>query len=110
MTQPTCELLEIMLKDAAFLEKRDTEWENKRRRRAGKPEIEPLFTLQDAEAALSLCEGINYTSRHQVASGVDINFRDAGHGEPEAKSVLSDKLYQRGWQVEMPHLESSVTI
>ena len=41
-----------MLKDAAFLEQRDTEWEKKRRRRAGKQEIEPLFTLQDAEAAL----------------------------------------------------------
>jgi metallo-beta-lactamase family protein len=44
MTFPTCELLEIMLKDAASLQERDAEWDNKRLRRAGKPEIEPLFS------------------------------------------------------------------
>jgi metallo-beta-lactamase family protein len=79
MTNPTSELLEIMLKDAAFLEQRDTEWENKRRRRAGKAEIEPLFTLQDAEAALLHCELVDYGERKQIASGIAICFRDAGH-------------------------------
>jgi metallo-beta-lactamase family protein len=79
MTSPTGELLEIMLKDAAFLEQRDTEWENKRRRRAGKAEIEPLFTLQDVEAALSHCEAMDYGGRHQIAGGIEIRFRDAGH-------------------------------
>ena len=58
MTYPTCDLLVIMLKDAAFLEQRDNEWENKRRKRAGKPELLPLFTLEDVEATLRLCEGI----------------------------------------------------
>ena len=79
MTYPTCELLEIMLKDAAFLEKRDAEWENKRRRRAGKPEIEPLYTIEDAEAALTLCEGIGYGHRREIADGVEVRYRDAGH-------------------------------
>ena len=79
MTDPTSELLEIMLKDAAFLEQRDTEWENRRRQRSGRPEIEPLFTTQDAEAALALCEGLDYEARQTVAEGVDICFREAGH-------------------------------
>lgn len=78
-TYPTCELLEIMLKDAAFLQQRDAEWENKRRRRAGKGEIEPLYTLRDAELALNLCEGLRYGHRHEVADGVEVCFRDAGH-------------------------------
>lgn len=79
MTHPTYELLEIMLKDAAFLEQRDAEWENKRRRRAGKEEVEPLFTLQDVQAALSHCEAMDYGERQSIAAGIEISFRDAGH-------------------------------
>ena len=79
MTTPTCELLEIMLKDAAFLQQRDADWENKRQRRAGKNEVEPLYTLEDVEAALALCEGLAYGQRQQVADGVEICYRDAGH-------------------------------
>ncbi len=79
MTLPTYELLEVMHKDAAFLEQRDTEWENKWRRRAGKNDIEPLFTLDDVEAELNLCEGINYSERYEVTEGIDARFCDAGH-------------------------------
>jgi len=79
MTYPTSELLEIMLKDAASLQERDTEWENKRRRRAGKKAIEPLYTLDDVEAALALCDGNGYGHRREIATGVEVCFRDAGH-------------------------------
>ncbi len=79
MTFPTCELLEIMLKDAASLQQRDVEWENKRRRRAGKSEIEPLYTSEDVEAALSLCNGVSYGQRHEIARDIEIRFNDAGH-------------------------------
>ena len=79
MTNPTVELLEIMLKDAASLQQRDTEWENKRRRRAGKAEIEPMYTLDDVEAALALCDGTGYGNRREIADGVTVCFRDAGH-------------------------------
>ena len=78
-TTPTTELLEIMLKDAAFLELRDTEWENKRRRRAGQSFIEPLYTVEDVEATLAQCEGIEYAQRTAVTQDIDICFRDAGH-------------------------------
>jgi metallo-beta-lactamase family protein len=79
MTQPTTDLLEILLKDAASLQERDAEWENKRRRRAGKAEIDPLYNMQDAEAALKLCEGVPYGRRQQVADGIEVCYRDAGH-------------------------------
>jgi metallo-beta-lactamase family protein len=78
-TTPTTELLEIMLKDAAFLELRDAEWENKRRRRAGQPFVEPLFTVEDVESTLAQCEGIEYAQRTAVTQDVDVCFRDAGH-------------------------------
>ncbi len=79
MTRPTNELLEIMLKDAAYLSMRDAEWENKRRRRADKEEIEPLYTMDDVDIALRQFEGIPYGARHEVADGVTVTYHDAGH-------------------------------
>lgn len=79
MTMPTYELLVIMLKDAAFLQKRDTEWENKRRKRAGKSAIEPLYTIEDVETTLSLCKGLNYYHDCIINDDIKIRFRDAGH-------------------------------
>ncbi len=79
MTRPTNELLEIMLKDAAYLSMRDAEWENKRRRRADKEEIEPLYTMDDVDNALRQFEGIPYGARHEVADGVTVTYHDAGH-------------------------------
>ena len=55
MTRPTCDLIEVLLKDAASLQERDVEWENKRRQRAGKEQIEPLYKLEDVEEVLTLC-------------------------------------------------------
>lgn len=93
MTDPTCDLLVIMLKDAAFLEQRDVEWENKRRKRAGKPEILPLFTLEDVDAALRLCEGMAYDKNYEIASGVELCFREAGHilGSAIVELFISEK-------------------
>ncbi len=79
MTMPTCDLLEIMLKDSAFLSMRDAEWENKRRRRAGKEEIEPLYTIEDVERTLKLCEGLSYATPQEIQHGVQLRYLDAGH-------------------------------
>lgn len=79
MTYPTCDLLEIMLKDAAFLSMRDAEWENKRRRRAGKEEIEALYTIDDVERTLKICEGVPYAKTQEIAAGLELRFLDAGH-------------------------------
>lgn len=79
MTDPTRELLDIMLKDAASLQERDAEYENRRQRRKGKPEAQPLYTMADVDAALSICQGFKYGQRHTIADGVDVCFRDAGH-------------------------------
>jgi len=79
MTRPTGELLDIMLKDAAYLSMRDAEWENKRRRRSGKEEVEPLYTIEDVNVAMGHFEGVPYGARREVAEGVTITYHDAGH-------------------------------
>lgn len=78
-TSATGDLLPLMLKDAAYLEQKDVEWENKVRRRSGRKTIEPLYTLEDVEHALRLRRPIAYGERHRVCEGVELRYRDAGH-------------------------------
>jgi len=97
MTFPTADLLDVMLKDAASLQERDVEWENKRRRRSGKEEIQPIYTLDDVETTLSLCEGLDYGERQQIADGVEVRFNDAGHilGSSIAELFISEQGEQK---------------
>ncbi|GJL77425.1 MAG: MBL fold metallo-hydrolase [Nitrospinaceae bacterium] len=79
VTEPTRDLLGVMLKDAAFIQGKDIEWENKWRRRAGKELIEPLYDIKDVEKVLGLLTAVGYNQRTPVISGVEVRFRDAGH-------------------------------
>ena len=78
-TDATCELMELMLLDAAFLQEKDAEWENKWRARMGKAPISPLYTTADAEQALSQRRPMIYGESREVAKGVQVTFHDAGH-------------------------------
>ena len=79
VTPPTSDLLELLLKDAAHLEMMDTQWENKRRQRAGKRLIEPLYTLDDVGQVLSQRISTPYGEDTEVLPGVRLRFHDAGH-------------------------------
>jgi metallo-beta-lactamase family protein len=79
MTRPTCELIEVLLKDAASLQERDVEWENKRRRRAGKKELDPLYTLEEVEQVLDYCIGRPYHHRFAITEDIELRFAEAGH-------------------------------
>jgi len=79
MTPGTAALLELMLSDAASLQERDSEWENKWRKRAGKPLVEPLYTQVDTDAALALRKPSDYGQETLVAEGISVIFHEAGH-------------------------------
>ncbi|MYM63772.1 MBL fold metallo-hydrolase RNA specificity domain-containing protein [Pseudomaricurvus sp. HS19] len=79
MTRASCDLLEVLLKDAASLQERDSQWENKRRRRAGKEPIDPLYTEESVQQTLTQCLGLPYGHSHKLTEDVSICFRDAGH-------------------------------
>lgn len=79
MTMGTYDLIEVMLTDAAHLELKDTEWENKQRLRAGKPEIEPLYTQKDVEHTLSQRYGLRYAEPENICPGIKLTYHEAGH-------------------------------
>ena len=79
LTEASFPLLELMLNDAVHLQLRDTEWENKRRERAGKKLLEPLYELEDVEALLKLRKPIAYSEEKEILTGITVSFHEAGH-------------------------------
>ncbi|MFZ2289962.1 MAG: MBL fold metallo-hydrolase [Halopseudomonas yangmingensis] len=79
LTPDSADLLGLMLRDAAGLQERDAEWENRWRSRAGKAQVSPLYTMKDTEAALELCQPLDYQQPTMVARGIEVTFHDAGH-------------------------------
>jgi len=93
LTAASFPLLELMLMDAAHLQLRDTEWENKRRERAGKPLLEPLYTEEDVKALLSLRQSIDYEVETQILPEISVSFHEAGHilGSAIVRLRINDK-------------------
>ena len=78
-TRATAELLEFLLRDGASIQESNTERKNKKYRRQGRPLIEPLYTMEDAEAALALIQPIEYEEWFSPAEGVQVRYWNAGH-------------------------------
>jgi metallo-beta-lactamase family protein len=77
-TTPSVDLFDILWRDAAFLQERDAERQNRRRNHNHEP-VEPLYTIADVEQTLPHCRGMKYDERFAVTSDVQVCFRDAGH-------------------------------
>jgi len=79
-TTATADLLNVMLKDSAHIQEKETEWRNKKRRHGGSiQEYAPLYTVTQAENFLSQLRGIKYDTKITPHPSVHCMFRDAGH-------------------------------
>lgn len=78
-TEATCSLCSVMLRDSAHIQEFEAEWRNRKGRRSGNDEYIPLYTMKDAEGAISKLRGHRYGEREEVFPGVEIRFNDAGH-------------------------------
>ena len=78
-TKATSELCSIMLPDSGFIQEMEVEWINRKRLRAGKPLVESLYTVADAENSLKYFEPINYDDIIEVNEEIEVRYRDAGH-------------------------------
>ena len=78
-TNPTVELCGIMLRDSAHIQEFEAEWKNRKGKRSGAEPVEPMYTIQDAEAACRLFLGVEYGKRIKLAPGIEARFVDVGH-------------------------------
>lgn len=79
-TKATCDLCSIMLPDSGHIQEVETEYKNKKLKRAGKSDlIEPLYTAQDATDCIEIFVPENYDEFVDVVPGITVRFNDAGH-------------------------------
>lgn len=104
-TDATADLLSVMLKDSAHIHEQDAFYQSKKNARAGKPPVEPLYTMEDAEEALKLVTPVLYDQLIELNDQMKMVFNDAGHilgsaitelwvteGEDTSKIVFSGDL------------------
>ena len=75
----TCKLLDIMLRDSAHIQESDAAWENHKGQRAGRPPVEPLYTVQDALDAVERLAPVSYGQQVELCEGISFRLTDAGH-------------------------------
>ncbi|MHB9144963.1 MAG: MBL fold metallo-hydrolase RNA specificity domain-containing protein [Symbiobacteriia bacterium] len=78
-TPATADLAGIMLPDSGHIQELEAGWHNRKRQRAGQENMEPLYTADDAQRTLPLFKPLPYDQVAEVAPGVRLRFRDAGH-------------------------------
>ncbi|MEA2077577.1 MAG: MBL fold metallo-hydrolase [Candidatus Marinimicrobia bacterium] len=77
-TEPTRDLLEIMLLDSAHLQEEDAKYANKKGTSKHSPAL-PLYSIEDARKTISLLRGIPYETPFRPTADVLMTFQDAGH-------------------------------
>ena len=77
--QSTVDLCSVMLKDSCFLQKRDLEYVNKKRRAQGKNLFEPLYEEADVDALIALMAPIHMHAPREIFPGITLTFYNAGH-------------------------------
>lgn len=78
-TGATARLCSIMFPDAGHIQEMETEWQNRKRLRAGQSPIEPLYTVEDAKEAIKFLKPLSYEAKNKAFDDIEMRYVDAGH-------------------------------
>ena len=79
-TDATSDLCSIMLRDCAHIQMMEAEWKNRKAKRSDAlNEMEPLYTMEDAEGVIKCFVPCHYDREVEVCEGIKIRFTDIGH-------------------------------
>lgn len=78
-TDPTIDLVNVLLRDTARLMAEEAEWKTRKNARKGLPPVKPSYSDRDVEATLKRFQYIRYDDREEIAPGIQARYRDAGH-------------------------------
>lgn len=91
-TKPTADLLPVMLADSAHVQEKDTEHENRRRKRQGMQPRFPLYSQLDVDDTNALIKALSYEEKIDLADGTfSLNFKEAGHILGSAHAIVEAK-------------------
>lgn len=78
-TAATVEMAALILRDSAKLHAQEAERVNRKRQRSGEEAVEPLYTVEQAEAVIGQMSAVEYQRPVPVAPGVKAIWAEAGH-------------------------------
>ncbi len=96
-TEETKKLCSIMLMDYAHMKADDIECENRKNKRAGNAQMEPIYTTEDTKGALSLFYGCDYDEIVNISPEISVRFINAYHllGSSSIEIWLREKNSER---------------
>ena len=78
-TPATIEFTDLLLRDAAHLQKGDVVQENRKRKRQGLPPLEILYELEEVDELKPLYRPLEYDQPTEIAPGIVVRCVEAGH-------------------------------
>ena len=78
-TPATRDLASVMLPDSGHIQEIEVEQLNRRNSRRGRDAVTPIYTADDAVAAVEHIRGLDFERWQEVAEGIRIRFWNAGH-------------------------------
>jgi metallo-beta-lactamase family protein len=78
-TPATRELAAVLLEDSAGIQEDEIKYSNKKRKLLGEPVLKPLYTKEDALAAVNQFIAVEYGMWFKIDDDVELFFSDAGH-------------------------------
>jgi metallo-beta-lactamase family protein len=115
-TDPTIELAGVLLQDTVKLMAEEAEWRSRKNSRRGLPPIKPSYGEKDVEETIRRFRYVRYDEKADIARGVSVRVRDAGHilgsaiaeiwlggGDGERKAVFSGDIGPKDAAIERPH-------
>ena len=92
-TPATRELCGILLEDSAAIQEDEVKYVNKHRVAEGQPVLKPLYTEEDAVAAMTNFHPVDYSKWVRLDEQVELMFTDVGHiiGSAAVHLRINDK-------------------
>ncbi len=78
-TDATIDMADLILRDSAKIQESDAQRENRKRAQRNQEPLQPLYTMDDAEALLKRMRVAPYHEPLAVAPGISVRFVDSGH-------------------------------
>jgi metallo-beta-lactamase family protein len=78
-TTATRELCAVMLPDAGDIQESEVRFLNRRNQHRGRPEVEPIYTEEDARRTLPLFRKAKLGEEFEIAPGLRVVYWEAGH-------------------------------
>lgn len=93
-TEATADLCSIMLRDCAHIQLQEAEWKARKKKRTdlSDEDINPIYTMADADGAIKHLVPCKYDELVKIAEGIEIRFTDIGHllGSASIEVFLSE--------------------